>query len=50
MAAYSFFVQKKPNLSQIKQESKYLREQWHGQLKILGGSKCLTLGEQQIFL
>jgi len=37
MAAHSFFVHKKSNLSQIKQESKYLREQWHGQLKISVG-------------
>jgi len=32
------------------QEFKYLRAQWHGQLKILGGSKCLILGEQQYFV
>jgi len=25
--------------------SKFLREQWNDQLKILGGSKCLSLGE-----
>jgi len=29
----------------MKQEFKYLRAQWHGQPKILGGSKCLTSGE-----
>jgi len=46
-AAYSFFVHKKPNLTQMKQEFKYLRAQWHGQLKILGWSKCLILGDQQ---
>ena len=31
----------------MKQEFKYLRAQWHGQPKSLGGSKCLILGEQQ---
>jgi len=31
----------------MKQEFKYLRAQWHGQPKMLGGSKCLILGEQQ---
>ena len=36
-AAYSSFVHKKPNLNQMKQEFKYLRAQWHGQPKILGG-------------
>ena len=35
---------KKPNLTQTK-----LRAQWHGQPKILGGSKCLILGKQQYF-
>jgi len=44
-AAYSSIVHKKPNLTQMKQEFKYLREQWHGQSKILGGSKCLILLE-----
>jgi len=33
----------------MKQEFKYLRAQWHGQPKILSGSKCLILGEQQYF-
>jgi len=28
-------------------EFKYLRGKWNGQPKILGGSKCLTVGEQQ---
>jgi len=32
----------------MKQEFKYLRAQWHGQPKILGGSKCLILGEYSI--
>jgi len=49
-AAYSSFVYKKPNLTQMKQEFKYLRAQWHGMPKILGGSKCLILGEQQYFV
>jgi len=31
----------------MKQEFKYMRAQCHGQPKILGGSKCLTLVEQQ---
>jgi len=44
-AAYSSFVHKKPNLPQMKQEFKHLREQWHGQPKIIGGSKCLILRE-----
>ena len=34
----------------MKQEFEYLRAQWHGQLKILGGSKYLILGEQQHFV
>jgi len=46
-AAYSSFVHKKPNLTQMKQEFKYLRAQWHDQPKILGWSKCLISGEQQ---
>jgi len=34
----------------MKQEYfKYLRARWHGQPKILGGSKCLIFGEQQYF-
>jgi len=33
----------------MKQEFKYLRAQ-HGRRKILGGSKCLHLGEQQYFV
>jgi len=37
-AADSSFVQKKPNLAQMKQEFNYLRAQWHGQPKIAGGS------------
>jgi len=49
-AAYSSFVHKKPNLAQMKQEFKYIRAQWHDQPKILGGSKCLILGEQQYFV
>jgi len=49
-AAYSSFVHKKPNLTQMKKEFKYLRAQWQGQPKILGGSKCLILGEQQYFV
>jgi len=49
-AAYSSFVHKKPNLTQIKQEFKYLRVRWHGQPKILNGSKCLIFGEQQCFV
>ena len=48
-AAYSSFVHKKPNLTQMKQEFKYLRAQWHGQPKI-SRSKCLILGEQQYFV
>ena len=31
----------------MKQVFKYLHEQWHGQPKKLGGSKCLILREQQ---
>jgi len=31
----------------MKQEFEYLRAQRHGHPKILGGSKCLILGEQQ---
>jgi len=34
----------------MKQEFKYLRAQWHGQHKILNGSKCLIVGEQQYFV
>jgi len=30
----------------MKQEFEYLRAQRHSQPKILGGSKCLILGEQ----
>jgi len=30
----------------MKQEFEYLRAQRYGQPKILGGSKCLILGEQ----
>ena len=48
-AAYSSFVHK-TNLTQMKQEFKYLRAQWHSQPKILYGSKCLILGEQQYFV
>ena len=36
-AAYSSFVHKKPNLTQVTQEFKYLRDQWHGQSKIWVG-------------
>jgi len=46
-AAYSSFVHKKPNLTQMKQAFEYLHAQWHGQPKILGGSKCLILRELQ---
>ena len=49
-AAYSSFVHKKPNLTQMKQEFKYLRAQWHGQPKIVAGSQSLILGEQQYFV
>jgi len=49
-AAYSSFVHKKPNLTQMKQEFKYLREQWHDQTKIVDSSKCLILGEQGYFV
>jgi len=49
-AAYSSFVHKKTNLTQMKEEFKYLRVQWHSQPKILHGSKCLILGEQQYFV
>jgi len=49
-AAYSSFVHMKPNLTPMKQEFKYLRAQWHGQPKILGGSNSLTLGKQQYFV
>jgi len=34
----------------MKQEFKYLCAQWRGQPKILSGSKCLILGEQQYFV
>jgi len=34
----------------MKQEFKYLRAQWHGKPKFVGGSKCLILGEQQYFV
>jgi len=34
----------------MQQELKYLRAQWHGQLKILGGSKCWIFVEQQHFV
>jgi len=34
----------------MKQEFKYFRAQWHGQPKILSGSKYLILGEQQYFV
>jgi len=37
-AVYSSFVHKKPDLTQMKQQFIYLRAQWHGQLKIVGGS------------
>jgi len=33
----------------MEQEVKYLRAQWRGQPKILGWSKCLSLGKQQYF-
>ena len=46
-AIYSSFVHKNPNFTQMKQEFEYLRAQRHGHPKILGGSKCLILGEQQ---
>jgi len=49
-AAYLSFVHKKTNLTQMKQEFKYLRAQWHSQPKILFGSKCLILGELQHFV
>jgi len=49
-AAYSSFVHKKPNLTQMKQEFKYLHAQWHAMPKIFGGSKCLILSEQQYFV
>jgi len=45
-AIYSSIVHKDPNLTQMEQEFEYLRAQRHGQPKILGGSKCLILGEQ----
>ena len=45
-----YFVHKKPNLTQIKEEFKYLRAQRHGQPKILEGSKCLILDDQQYFV
>ena len=49
---YSSSVHKKLNLTQMKQQFKCLRTQWHGdgQPKVLGGSKCLILGEQQYFV
>jgi len=31
----------------MKQAFEYLHAQWHGQPKILGGSKCLILRELQ---
>jgi len=34
----------------MKQEFKYFRVEWHGQPKILGGSKSLILGKQQYFV
>ena len=49
-AAYSSFVHKKPNHTQMKQEFKYLRAHWHDQTKIVDGSKCLILGEQDYFV
>ena len=49
-AAYSSFVHKKPNLTQMKQEFKCLRAQWHDQTKIVDGSKYLILGEQEYFV
>ena len=45
-----FFVNKKPEFTQMKQELKYFRVQWHGQPKILGGSKSFILGKQQYFV
>jgi len=48
-APYSSFVLKKPNLTQMKQEFKYLRAQWHSQLKILGGSKFLIFRRATAF-
>jgi len=36
-ATYSSFVHKKPNLTQMKQEFKYLRAQWHDQTKLWMG-------------
>jgi len=49
-AAYSSFANKKPNLTQMKQEFKYLRAHWHDQTKIVDGSKYLILGEQDYFV
>jgi len=49
-AAYSSFVHKKTNLTQMKQEFKYFRAQLHSQPKILYEAKCLILGEQQYFV
>jgi len=49
-AAYSSFVHKKSNLTQVKQEFKYLRAQWHDQTKIVDGSQYLILGEQEYFV
>jgi len=34
----------------MKQELKYLHAQWLDQTKILDGSKCLILDEQQYFV
>jgi len=34
----------------MKQEFKYVRAQCIGQPKVVGGSKCLILGEQQYFV
>jgi len=34
----------------MKQESRYLRAHWHNQTKIVDGSKCLILGEQDCFV
>jgi len=50
MAAIHFLSTRSPILTKLNKSRNNLREQWHGQLKILGGSKCLTLGEQQNFL
>jgi len=43
-------TKRSPILPKSNKSSNTYRAQWHRQPKILGGSKCLILGEQQYFV